>query len=124
MLKIWAAVEEACIFYKTSFFTLEAFIRPLPENTESTYTDTMIRINSTEFQRRIGLYQDLALREAVIVTFKGRERFALISAKEYHRLRALGMERDKEITAAEELRRAVALVRRAVAQRDEEMKGK
>jgi len=47
----------------------------------------MMKVSAAEFQRNIGRYQDLALREAVAVTRNGRESTVLISADEYRRLK-------------------------------------
>jgi prevent-host-death family protein len=51
-------------------------------------------VTSAEFQRNLGLYQDKALAEPVIITKNGRERLVLVSVEEYHRLkrRALAVE--------------------------------
>jgi len=45
------------------------------------------KVSAAEFQRNIGRYQDLALREPVAVTRNGRESTVMISADEYHRLK-------------------------------------
>ncbi len=47
----------------------------------------MMKVSAAEFQRNIGRYQDLALREAVAVTRNGRDSTVLISADEYRRLK-------------------------------------
>jgi prevent-host-death family protein len=47
----------------------------------------MIKVAAAEFQRNIGRYQDVALREPVAVTRNGRERTVLISVEEYQRLK-------------------------------------
>lgn len=47
----------------------------------------MLKVNAAEFQRNIGKYQDLALREPIAVTRNGREGTVLISADEYRDLR-------------------------------------
>lgn len=47
----------------------------------------MIKVAAAEFQRNIGRYQDLALRQPVAVTRNGRERTVLISIEEYERLK-------------------------------------
>jgi prevent-host-death family protein len=46
----------------------------------------VIKVSAAEFQRNIGRYQDLALREPVAVTRNGRERTVMISVEEYRRL--------------------------------------
>ena len=47
----------------------------------------MIKVAAAEFQRNIGRYPDMALREPVAVTRNGRERTVLISVEEYQRLK-------------------------------------
>ena len=59
----------------------------------------MIRVSSTEFGKEVGRYQDLALKEPVVVTRNGRDRTVVISADEYLRLRR----RDRQVFAAGEL---------------------
>lgn len=56
-------------------------------------------IPSAEFQRNIGLYQDKALVEPVVVMRHGRARVVLLSAEEFNRLKAL----DREVLAVSEL---------------------
>lgn len=53
----------------------------------------MITVSAAEFQRNIGRYQDLALREPVAVTRNGREGTILISTDEFQRLKR----RDREV---------------------------
>ena len=59
----------------------------------------MRRVSSTEFQKKIGLYQDLALTEPLTVTRNGRDKIVLLSAGEYDRL----MRRDRQVLRVEEL---------------------
>lgn len=47
----------------------------------------MLKVSAAEFQRNIGKYQDIALREPVAVTRNGREGTILLSADEYRELR-------------------------------------
>jgi prevent-host-death family protein len=56
-------------------------------------------VAASEFQRNIGVYQDRALTEPVIVTRNGRERTVLLSAEEFRRLK----QRDREVLAVEDL---------------------
>ena len=56
-----------------------------------------VRVTSTEFQREVGRYADMALSQPVTVTRNGRDRTVMISAEEYQRLkrhdrRVLGLE--------------------------------
>ena len=59
----------------------------------------MRRVSSTEFQKKVGLYQDLALTEPLTVTRNGREKIVVLSAEEYHRLKR----RDRKVLRVEEL---------------------
>lgn len=59
----------------------------------------MRRVSSTEFQKKIGLYQDMALAEPVAITRNGRDRNVLLSAEEYDRL----ARRDRKVLRVEEL---------------------
>ncbi len=67
-----------------------------------------IKVSAAEFQRNIGRYQDLALRQPVAVTRNGRDCTVLISTDEYQRLirrdrRVLGLDdfTDADIAALE-----------------------
>jgi prevent-host-death family protein len=53
----------------------------------------MLKVSAAEFQRNIGRYQDLALRQPVAVTRNGRESCVLLSTEEYRRLKR----RDREV---------------------------
>ncbi len=46
-----------------------------------------VKVSAADFQRNIGRYQDIALRQPVAVTRNGRERTVLISTEEYARLK-------------------------------------
>lgn len=59
----------------------------------------MVKVSSAEFQKNIGRYQDMALREPVLVTRNGRDRTVLISTEEYERL----MLRDRKVLSIFEL---------------------
>ncbi len=59
----------------------------------------MNRVSSTEFQRKVGLYQDMALSEPLTVTRNGRDKIVVLSAEEYDRLKR----RDREVLRVEEL---------------------
>ncbi len=59
----------------------------------------MRRVTSTEFQKKIGLYQDLALSEPLTVTRNGRDKIVVLSAEEYGRLK----HRDREVLRVEDL---------------------
>ena len=57
-----------------------------------------VKVSAAEFQRNIGRYQDIALRQPVAVTLDGRERTVLISTEEYARLKR----RDREVLSLED----------------------
>ena len=59
----------------------------------------MRRVTSTEFQKKIGLYQDLALSEPLTVTRNGRDKIVVLSAEEYGRLKR----RNREVLRVEDL---------------------
>lgn len=54
---------------------------------------TLVKVSAAEFQRNIGRYQDIALRQPVAVTRNGRESTVLISTEEYQRLKR----RDRQV---------------------------
>lgn len=59
----------------------------------------MRQLTVSELQRNIGAAQDLADKEPVSITRNGREKYVLLSADEYHRLKR----RDREVLGIEEL---------------------
>lgn len=59
----------------------------------------MRRVTSTAFQKKVGLYQDLALSEPLTVTRNGRDKIVVLSAEEYGRLKR----RDREVLRVENL---------------------
>ena len=59
----------------------------------------MRRVSSTEFQRKVGLYQDLALNKPLTVTRNGRDKIVVLSTEEYSRLKR----RDREVLRVEDL---------------------
>ena len=67
--------------------------------TISIWNHPMRRVSSTEFQKKVGLYQDMALTEPLTVTRNGRERIVVLAAEEYHRLKR----RDREVLRVEEM---------------------
>jgi prevent-host-death family protein len=70
----------------------------------------MLKVSAAEFQRNIGRYQDLALRQPVAVTRNGRESCVLLSTEEYRRLKR----RDREVLGIGDFTEADAeAVRRA-----------
>jgi hypothetical protein len=58
----------------------------------------VIKVPAAEFQRNIGRYQDLALKEPVAVTRNARERTVMISIEEYQRLKR----RDRHVMSLED----------------------
>ena len=70
----------------------------------------MVKVSAAEFQRNIGLYQDMALTQPVAVTRNGRERTVLISTEEYQRLKR----RDREVLGIEDFTEAdIEAIRRS-----------
>ncbi|MFN3671925.1 MAG: type II toxin-antitoxin system Phd/YefM family antitoxin [Bosea sp. (in: a-proteobacteria)] len=59
----------------------------------------MIKVPSAEFQRNIGIYQDMALTQPVAITRRGRVRTVMISTEEYHRLKR----RDREVLTLDDI---------------------
>ena len=62
----------------------------------------MLKVSAAEFQRNIGRYQDLALREPVAVSRNGRDGTVLISKDEYERLKR----RDREVLGLDDFTEA------------------
>lgn len=58
----------------------------------------VLKVSAAEFQRNIGRYQDLALRQPVAVTRNGRESCVLLSTEEYRRLKR----REREVLGIED----------------------
>lgn len=58
----------------------------------------MLKITSSELQRRIGAQLDAAQREPIVIVSNGRERAVLVSVEEYRRLK----QRDREFGLADE----------------------
>lgn len=58
-----------------------------------------LKVSAADFQRNIGRYQDIALRQPVAVTRNGRDSCVLISTEEYKRLKR----RDRQVFATGEL---------------------
>ena len=59
----------------------------------------MVRVSATEFQKKIGHYQDVALTQPVTVTRDGRDRTVMLSVEEYQRLKR----RDREVLGLDDL---------------------
>lgn len=62
----------------------------------------MLKVSAAEFQRNIGRYQDMALRQPVAVTRNGRDSTVLISTEEYTRLKR----RDRQVLGLEDFTEA------------------
>lgn len=58
-----------------------------------------LKVKAGDFQRNIGHYQDIALRQPIAVTRNGRESCMFISVEEYRRLKR----RAREVLAIDEL---------------------
>ena len=61
-----------------------------------------LKVSDEDFQRHIGRYQDIALRQPVAVTRDGRETIVLISTEEYERLKR----RDRDVLSLEDFSEA------------------
>ncbi len=59
----------------------------------------MTSVTITQLQRHIGGIQELASKEPVCITRNGREKYILLSAEEYHRLKRL----DRQVMGVEDL---------------------
>ena len=59
----------------------------------------MRSVSAQELQRNIGEVQDIALREPIAITRRGKERLVLMSIDEYKRLAA----RDRKALAVEDM---------------------
>jgi hypothetical protein len=53
----------------------------------------MATVTSTEFQKNVGLYNDMAQREPVIITKQKRETLVVLSFDEYSRLKTMDTRR-------------------------------
>lgn len=62
----------------------------------------VLKVSAADFQRNIGRYQEIALRQPVAVTRDGRESCVLLSTEEYHRLKR----RDREVLGPEDFTQA------------------
>ena len=47
----------------------------------------MVSVTATEFQNNVGRYNDLAMRDPVMITKQGRETLVLLSVEEYNRMK-------------------------------------
>jgi len=61
-----------------------------------------LEVSATEFRRNIGRYQDLALRQPIVVIRNGHESTVLISMAEYERLKR----RDREVLGLDDFTEA------------------
>ena len=59
----------------------------------------MTSVTITQLQRHIGDIQELASKEPICITRNGREKYILLPAEEYHRLKR----RDREVLGIEDL---------------------
>lgn len=74
------------------FKEVDAIIRKF-RNFRTLAMSDPLRVTSTEFQKEVGRYADIALTRPVTVTRNGRDRTVLISAEEYQRLKR----RDRQV---------------------------
>lgn len=49
----------------------------------------MQKVTATEFQQNVGLYNDIAMREPVIITKQGREKLVIMSIEDYNSLKSV-----------------------------------
>lgn len=63
----------------------------------------MATVTSTEFQQNVGKYNDLAMREPVVITKQNREALVLLSVEDYKRLKQPDPQED-EMTEEEKNR--------------------
>lgn len=47
----------------------------------------MPKVTSTEFQQNVGKYNDIAMREPVVITKQNREALVLLSIEDYKRMK-------------------------------------
>lgn len=47
----------------------------------------MTKVTATEFQQNVGKYNDIAMREPVVITKQNRETLVLLSIEDYRRLK-------------------------------------
>ena len=64
----------------------------------------MATVTSTEFQQNVGKYNDLAMREPVVITKQNREALVLLSVEDYKRLKQPETRQDDEMTGQEKKR--------------------
>jgi PHD/YefM family antitoxin component YafN of YafNO toxin-antitoxin module len=70
------------------------------------YVD-VLKVSAADFQRNIGRYQDIALRQPVAITRNGRESCMLLSTEEYNRLKRRDRQVFSTADAPEEIIEAV-----------------
>jgi prevent-host-death family protein len=95
LARLPAALSYDCVAAILELDFKNPYITDMTDNQER----PMSIVTSAEFQRNLGLYQDKALAEPVIITKNGRERLVLVSVEEYHRLKR----RDRRALAVEDL---------------------
>jgi PHD/YefM family antitoxin component YafN of YafNO toxin-antitoxin module len=84
----------------------------------------LVRVPAGEFQKNVGHYSEVSLKQPVIVTHNGRDRNVYISNEEYQRLKR----RDREVLGLDDFSEAdLAAIRatkpsRAAAKFDRELK--
>lgn len=64
----------------------------------------MVTVTSTEFQQNVGKYNDLAMREPVVITKQNREALVLLSVEDYKRLKRYEPNEDATMTDEEKKR--------------------
>jgi len=64
----------------------------------------MVTVTSTEFQQNVGKYNDMAMREPVVITKQNRDALVLLSVEDYKRLKQPEAKEDMPITEDEKQR--------------------
>jgi len=64
----------------------------------------MATVTSTEFQQNVGKYNDMAMREPVVITKQNREALVLLSVEDYKRLKHYEPQEDDPMTDEEKKR--------------------
>jgi len=64
----------------------------------------MATVTSTEFQQNVGKYNDMAMREPVVITKQNREALVLLSVEDYKRMKQYEPQEDVPMTDEEKKR--------------------
>lgn len=64
----------------------------------------MATVTSTEFQQNVGKYNDIAMREPVVITKQNRDALVLLSVEDYKRMKQYEPQEDDQMTEEEKQR--------------------